>query len=42
VARAFNRARWRRGKVSTWLGRRKSIGVGPGASGLRFDRLEPR
>ena len=27
---------------STWLGRRKTTGRGPGASGLRFDRTEAR
>lgn len=41
VARAFQRARWRHGRVVTWLGRRKTAGRGPGASGLRFDRIEP-
>jgi len=41
VTRSFQRARWRQGRVSTWLGRRKRTGVGPGASGLRFDRIEP-
>jgi hypothetical protein len=40
VTRAFQRSRWRHGRVSTWLGRRKSTGLGPGASGLRFDRIE--
>ena len=42
VTRAFQRARWRHGRVSTWLGRRKTTGLGPGGSGLHFDRLEPR
>lgn len=42
VRRAFQRSRWRHGRVSTWLGRRKSTGLGPGASGLVFDRVEPR
>jgi hypothetical protein len=41
VARAFQRARWRHGRVVTWLGRRKTAARGPGASGLRFDRTEP-
>jgi hypothetical protein len=41
VTRAFQRARWRHGRVVTWLGRRKTTGRGPGASGLRFDRIEP-
>jgi hypothetical protein len=42
VRRAFQRSRWRHGRVSTWLGRRKSMGRGPGASGLVFDRVERR
>jgi hypothetical protein len=42
VSRSFQRARWRQGRVSTWMGRRKRTGLGPGASGLRFDRIEPR
>jgi hypothetical protein len=42
VTRAFQRSRWRHGRVSTWLGRRKTTGRGPGASGLRFDRTEAR
>jgi hypothetical protein len=41
VSRSFQRARWRHGRVSTWLGRQKRTGLGPGASGLRFDRIEP-
>lgn len=40
VTRAFQRARWFDGKVFTWIGRRKRIGCGQGASGLEFDRID--
>jgi hypothetical protein len=42
VTRGFQRARWFDGKVYTWIGRRKETGRGQGASGLTFDRVEPR
>lgn len=42
VTRGFQRARWFDGKVYTWIGRRKETGRGQGASGLVFDRVEPR
>ncbi len=41
VTRSFQRARWFDGKVYTWLGRRKEMGRGQGASGLEFDRVVP-
>ena len=41
VTRSFQRARWFDGKVYTWLGRRKEMGRGQGASGLEFDRAVP-
>jgi len=39
VAQAFQRARWRDGRVVVWLGAHKSTGRGEGSSGLAFDRL---
>jgi hypothetical protein len=39
VSLAYQRTRWNNGKVVTWLGARKQIGRGEGASGLAFDRL---
>ena len=41
VTRSFQRARWFDGRVYTWLGRRKEMGRGQGASGLEFDRVIP-
>ena len=40
VQRTFQYARWFDGRSYVWLGRRKSVGKGEGASGLRFDRIE--
>ena len=39
VAQAFQRTRWRDGRVVVWLGVHKSTGRGEGSSGLAFDRL---
>jgi hypothetical protein len=39
VERNFQLARWLDGRTLLWLGRRKSVGRGEGASGLRFDAL---
>jgi hypothetical protein len=39
VSRAYNRTRWRDGRVWVWLGARKRTGRGEGSSGLAFDRL---
>jgi hypothetical protein len=39
VERAWQRARWIRGRTLTWVGRRKTAGRGEGSSGLGFDRL---
>ncbi|MFB9471726.1 hypothetical protein ACFFR3_19560 [Nonomuraea salmonea] len=36
---AFNRTRWRNGRVSVWLSARRGLGRGEGSSGLSFDRL---
>lgn len=41
VSRTYQRARWRNGKIHTWLGRRKQTGRGQGASGLEFDQIVP-
>ncbi len=41
VIRAFQYARWTDGGTHLWMGRRKGAGRGEGASGLRFDVLEP-
>jgi hypothetical protein len=41
VSRAYQYARWIDGSTHLWVGRRKRPGRGPGASGLRFDALEP-
>ena len=35
----FRDAHWR-DDLDAWIGRRKTVGRGEGASGLRFDRLE--
>jgi len=42
VERAFQFARWFDGRALLWLGRRKGVGRGEGASGLRFDVLDKR
>jgi hypothetical protein len=39
VAQAYQRTRWRDGRVVVWLGAHKSTGRGEGSSGLAFDRL---
>jgi hypothetical protein len=36
---AYNRARWRDGRVVIWLSARRGTGRGSGSSGLRFDFL---
>lgn len=41
LTRTFQRARWKDGKIVTWLGRRKQTGLGQGSSGLAWDRIEP-
>ena len=42
VERSFQHARWFDGRSLLWLGRRKTVGRGEGASGLRFDALDRR
>jgi hypothetical protein len=42
VERAFQHARWFDGRSLIWLGRRKAVGRGEAASGLRFDALDRR
>jgi len=42
VERNFQLARWLDGRTLLWLGRRKWVGRGEGASGLRFDALFKR
>jgi hypothetical protein len=42
VTRAYQYTRWTNGATYLWIGRRKGAGRGEGASGLRFDVLEPR
>jgi hypothetical protein len=39
VQRTMQAARWIDGRTYTWLGRRKKVGRGEGASGLRFDAI---
>lgn len=39
VTQAFERTRWRDGRVWVWRGVRKQTGRGEGSSGLAFDRL---
>jgi len=41
LTRTYQRTRWYDGKVVTWIGRRKSTGLGQGSSGLLWDRVEP-
>jgi len=41
LTRTYQRARWYDGKIVTWLGRRKQVGLGQGSSGLMWDRIEP-
>jgi hypothetical protein len=40
VTRNYQLARWLSGSTHLWLGRKKKVGCGEGASNLRFDRLE--
>lgn len=39
VTQAFQRTRWRNGRVFLWLGVRKQTGRGGGSSGLAFDQI---
>ena len=39
LSMTWQRARWHKGQVALWLGRRKQNGRGEGNSGLRFDYL---
>lgn len=39
VSLAFQRTRWRDGRVVVWLGARRGSGRGQGSSGLRFDTV---
>jgi hypothetical protein len=41
LTRTYQRARWNDGKIVTWLGRRKQVGLGQGSSGLAWDRIAP-
>jgi hypothetical protein len=41
IVRAWQCTRWIGGQTVLWLGLRKSVGRGEGASGLRFDGVEP-
>jgi hypothetical protein len=41
VSRSFQRTRWRFGRTCVWIGMRKRVGRGEGASGLAFDMLVP-
>jgi hypothetical protein len=41
VTQSYQRARWTRGEVYTWLGARKQTGRGEGSSGLRYDQVVP-
>lgn len=40
VTRSWQRARWFDGRTYVWLGRRRTVGGGEGASGLRFDDVK--
>jgi hypothetical protein len=40
VLRAVRRARWVDGGRSMWLSRQRRVGLGEGASGLKFDIAE--
>ena len=40
LTRAYQYARWSDGSAHLWIGRRKVIGHGEGASGLRYDVVE--
>jgi hypothetical protein len=39
VTQAYQRTRWKNGKVVVWLGAQKQTGRGGGSSGLAFDQL---
>jgi hypothetical protein len=41
LTRGFQYARWTDGRTYLWVGRRKDVGLGEGASGLRFDVVQP-
>ncbi len=41
IVRAYQCTRWTSGQTVLWLALRKSVGRGEGASGLRFDGIEP-
>jgi hypothetical protein len=41
VTLSFQRARWKHGRVVTWMGLRKEVGRGEGSSGLAFDQIIP-
>ncbi|MFL5515520.1 MAG: hypothetical protein ACJ8DJ_05140 [Gemmatimonadales bacterium] len=41
VTQSYQRARWTKGEVFTWLGARKQTGRGEGSSGLRYDQIVP-
>jgi hypothetical protein len=40
VTRSYQLARWQDGSTYLWIGRRRRVGRGEGASGLQFDRLD--
>ncbi len=40
--KAFQRTRWKNGKVFTWIGFKKHTGRGEGRSGLAFDQIIPK
>jgi hypothetical protein len=39
ISAQYQRARWYGGRIFNWLGYRKTIGRGEGASGLEYDRI---
>ena len=41
VSLAFQRTRWRQGRVVVWLSARRQTGRGEGSSGLAFDQIVP-
>jgi hypothetical protein len=41
VSLAFQRTRWRQGRVVVWLSARRQTGRGEGTSGLAFDQILP-
>jgi hypothetical protein len=42
VETRWQRCRWRRGRVVTWLGHERTTGRGEGSSGLAFDKVLPK